>query len=98
MNDFSKNVTIPYDLFFNFVKYFYAIDDDPELYAAIDKGLQAKMEAMIKRELYSTYKDSSLSVEQREQARQQYLDKVGIPKSFRWDKNHVNNNYKPQED
>ena len=49
----------------------------------IKKGLEAKLEAMVKRELYIKYKTAPTE-EEREQARKEYLDKVGIHRDFRW--------------
>lgn len=77
----KKNVTIPEELFVDLVKYFLAdirLDED-----RIRLGLQEKLEAMVKRELYTKYKTAG-TPEEREKARQDYLEKVGIPESFRW--------------
>ena len=49
----------------------------------IKKGLEEKMEAMVRRDLYTKYKTAPTE-EEREKARQEYLDKCGIPESFRW--------------
>lgn len=77
----KKNVTIPEELFVDLVKYFLAdirLDED-----RIRFGLQAKLEAMVKRELYTKYKTAG-TPEEREKARQEYLEKEGIPEDFRW--------------
>ena len=77
----KKNVTILEELFIDLVKYFLAdirCDED-----RIRLGLQEKMEAMVKRELYTRYKTAG-TPEEREQARREYLEKVGIPENFRW--------------
>ena len=76
-----KNVTIPEELFIDLVKYFLADirwDED-----RIRSRLQEKLEAMVKRELYTRYKTAG-TPEEREKARQEYLVKVGIPENFRW--------------
>ena len=49
----------------------------------IKKGLEEKMEAMVRRDLYSKYKTAPTE-EEREKARQEYLEKVGMHRSFRW--------------
>ncbi len=49
----------------------------------IKKGLEEKLEALVRRELYTKYKTAKTE-EEREQARKEYLDKVGIQKDFRW--------------
>lgn len=42
-----------------------------------------KLDAMLNRQLYSQYKTAPTE-EQREQARQEYLDRRGVPESYRW--------------
>ena len=77
----KKNVTIPEELFIDLVKYFLADirwDED-----RIRSRLQEKLEAMVKRELYTRYKTAG-TLEEREKARQEYLEKVGVPENFRW--------------
>lgn len=77
----KKNITIQEELFIDLVKYFLAdirCDED-----RIRLGLQEKMEAMVKRELYTKYMMAG-TLEEREQARREYLEKVGIPENFRW--------------
>ena len=49
----------------------------------IKKGLEEKMEAMVRRDLYTKYKTAPPE-EEREKARQEYLEKVGMHRSFRW--------------
>ena len=76
-----KNVQISQELFLDLVR-FHLLEMD-ELSPKIKKGLEAKLEAMVKRELYTKYKTASTE-EEREQARKEYLDKVGIHRDFRW--------------
>jgi len=38
---------------------------------------------MLNRQLYSSYKTAPTE-EEREQARQEYLDRRGVPQSYRW--------------
>lgn len=38
---------------------------------------------MVRHELYAKYK-TALTPEEREEARQRYLDERGIPQSYRW--------------
>lgn len=59
--------------------------EDPAL-QELNKVLTDKLNRMVQREQYTTYKTSS-NPEEREQARQQYLDSKGIPQSFRWEEN-----------
>ena len=79
--DRLKNVQISQELFFDLVR-FHLLEME-ELVPEIQKGLEAKLEAMVKRELYTKYKTAPTE-EEREQARKEYLDKVGIHRDFRW--------------
>ena len=49
----------------------------------IKKGLEEKMEAMVRRELYTRYK-TALTEEEREKARKEYLERIGMHNDFRW--------------
>ena len=75
-----KNVQISEELFFALLKYhLLEMDVLPE----IKKGLEEKLEAMVRRDLYTKYKTAPTE-EEREKARQEYLKKVGMHRSFRW--------------
>ena len=76
-----KNVQISEELFVALLKYHLVEIDDvlPE----IKKGLEEKLEAMVRRDLYTKYKTAPTE-EEREKARQEYLEKVGMHRSFRW--------------
>ena len=76
-----KNIQISEELFFMLIKYHLLGVDD--FVAEIKKGLEEKLEALVKRELYTKYKTAKTE-EEREEARKEYLDKVGIQKDFRW--------------
>ena len=77
----SKQVQIPYELYIELVKYFLGGYTDNEEF--IKTELKTKFDSSLKRELYTLYKTAP-TPEQREQARQDYLDKIGVPPSFRW--------------
>ena len=49
----------------------------------IRRGLEEKLDAMVRHELYAKYKTAPTE-EEREQARQEYLDRRGVLESFRW--------------
>ena len=68
-----KNVQISEELFFALLKYHLLEMDDvlPE----IKKGLEEKLEAMVRRDLYTKYKTAPTE-EEREKARQEYLKKA----------------------
>ena len=76
-----KNVQISEKLFIQLVKY-HLLDVEVEK-EEIEKGLEEKLDAMAKRELYTTYKTAANPVE-KEKARQEYLNKRGVLDSFRW--------------
>ena len=76
-----KNVQISEQLFVALVKYHLLEIDD--VYPEIKKGLEKKVDALVMRELYTKYKTAPTD-EEREKARREYLDKRGVPDSFRW--------------
>lgn len=77
----NKQIQIPQSLFTEIMAYF--LLDRTDLDESIKKGLNDKLDAIVKHELYTTSKTAP-NAEQREQARQEYLEKVGVPESFRW--------------
>lgn len=78
-----KNVQIPQELFLQLVRYFCLDDTSPELYNSLKSDLEAKLDKLARHEAYTAYKTSE-SPETAEQARQRYLDMVGVHKDFRW--------------
>ena len=79
----EKNIQIPLALFSDIVKYFLLDEQDEEIAHSIRKGLIEKLDKASKHELYTKYKTAPTD-EEKEKARQEYLERVGIPKSFRW--------------
>lgn len=76
-----KNVQISQKLFVALVKYHLLEMYEEEEW--IRKELTSKMDAITKREIYSKYKTAP-SEEEREKAREEYLESVGISEAFRW--------------
>ena len=76
-----KSVQIPYDLFIDLAMYHLRGKDDFK--EEIRQGLEQKLDAMLNRQIYSRYKTAPTE-EEREQARQEYLDRRGVPQSYRW--------------
>ena len=76
-----KSVQIPYNLFVDLVLYHLNGEDDFE--KEIRQGLEQKLDAMLNRQLYSQYKTAPTE-EEREQARQEYLDRSGVLQSYLW--------------
>lgn len=79
----AKNVQIPLETFLKLCRYFFLDEPSEALETAIKRDLEAKLDALAKHELYSTYKNGATEAE-REAARQTYLDKIGVPADFRW--------------
>lgn len=79
--NYMKQIQISEELFFALVKYHLVGLED--CLPAIEKGLEQKIDAMVKRQLYTAYKTAPTEKE-REKARQEYLDKVGVHRDFRW--------------
>lgn len=76
-----KNVQISEELFVAIMRYF--ILEQVEMAPRIKQGLEKKLDAMVMRELYTKYKTSPTE-EEKERARKEYLDRRGVPESFRW--------------
>lgn len=76
-----KHVQISQELFFSLMKYF--LIGQEELLPEIQKGLEQKLDSLVMRELYTKYKTAPTE-EEREKARREYLNKRGVPDSFRW--------------
>lgn len=78
----SKNIQIPQELFIWLLRHF-LLDDD--LYDDdIKSALESKLDSIVRHNQFTAYKSATDPVE-REKARQEYLDMVGISKSFRTD-------------
>ena len=75
-----RNVQISEKLFVNIVKYF--LLEQEENLPDICRGLEKKMDALAMRELYTQYKTAPSEAD-REKARREYLDRRGVPQSFR---------------
>lgn len=76
-----KNVQISFDLFRQLVSYH--LMEDQSCSEEICKGLMEKMDRMANRQLYTKSKTAPTE-EEREKCRQEYLDRRGMPDSFRW--------------
>lgn len=73
------DTTLLYDLFDYFLRGYQ--DEDTE--RAITDALTAKLDALIRHDLYTRSKTAD-TPEAREAARQAYLDRVGMRQSYRW--------------
>lgn len=82
------NVQIPEELFFKLFRYhclqeFSEADELEDLHQEISRAIEKKLDAMAMRQIYSQSKTAT-TAEEREQARQEYLNRKGIHKDFRW--------------
>ena len=81
------NIQIPESLFYDILRYYLIASKGAEVPEELDKrvfnGLSDKVQKIADRELYTIYKTAPTE-EEREKARQKYLDSKGIPESFRW--------------
>ena len=76
-----KQVQISEDLFLSLTKYhILECHNDEE---KIVKMLKEKYDSIVNRNLYTRYKTAPTE-EEKEKARQEYLDRKGIHSSFRW--------------
>ena len=76
-----KNVQISQELFIRLIRLLvFESDEDTDL---IKKELEDKMEKLARHEIYSKFKTAPTEAE-KEKARQDYLDMVGMHKDFRW--------------
>lgn len=78
-----KTYQISEELFLNLCDYFLDGCQDQGTYNEIKKEISAKYNAIMRRMLFSAYKDSHRGSLTRESARQQYLNYASIPDSFR---------------
>ena len=70
-----KKVQIDYELFRKLI--FYHLGSDDQYEEDIRNGLEEKLDALVRHELYTKYKTAP-SEEEQEKARQEYLDKRGV--------------------
>lgn len=76
-----KNVQISKELFVKLIKYHHF--EMYEFENEIKNDLEKKLNSIVMREHYTTYKTAPTEQE-REEARKKYLDERGVPESFRW--------------
>lgn len=81
------NIQIPENLFYDIIRYYLIASKGEAIPEELDKrvfdGLSDKVQKIADRELYTIYKTAPTE-EEKEKARQEYLDRKGIPESFRW--------------
>ena len=78
-----KTYQISEELFLDLCDYFLDGCQDQETFDEIKKQILAKVSSIMRRSFFSAYKDARKGSIARESARQQYLNYVFIPDSFR---------------
>lgn len=76
-----RNVQISQELFMQLIRFHLMEDESCE--KEINQELEKKLDRMVMRDLFGKSKTAP-TVEEREQARKEYLDRRGVPESFRW--------------
>lgn len=79
-----KMVQISEELFLDLCRVLIGGIDSPATVDRATQGLREKLDRIVARELYTTMHDTTKSPQEREEARQAYLDSRGIHHSFRW--------------
>ena len=79
--DNTENVQISQELFMQLLRFHLVEDEGCE--KEIKQGLEKKLDKMVMRDLYGKFKTAPTE-EERERARKEYLDRRGVPESFRW--------------
>ena len=75
------NVQISQDLFMRLLRFH--LMEDVSCERKIRQELENKLDRMVMRDLYGKSKTATTE-EEREQVRKEYLDRRGVPESFRW--------------
>lgn len=94
MTEKTKQVQIPEETFFDALMICHSVLDDEirdcldqdklKIVERFQKALEVKLDKIVLRDIYTKSKDSNLTDEEREKARQEYLDRKGIHANFRY--------------
>lgn len=76
-----RNVQISQELFMQLLRFHLMGDESCE--KEIKQELEKKLDKTVMRDLFGKSKTAPAE-EEREQARKEYLDRRGVPESFRW--------------
>ena len=76
-----KNVQISQELFMQLLRLH--LMEDVGCESEIKQELEKKLDKMVMRDLYGKFKTAPTE-EERERARKEYLNRRGVPESFRW--------------
>ncbi len=81
----EKQVQIPEALYGAMVLYILGDKRDEKTFQYIKQGVYEKLDRQLAHEHYTRYKTAPTEQE-KEEARQKYLEAAGIPDSYRWGK------------
>ena len=76
-----RDVQISQDLFMQLLRFH--LIEDVSCEWEIRQELENKLDRMVMRDLYGKFKTAPTE-EERERARKEYLNRRGVPESFRW--------------
>ena len=80
----TKSILLDYDLFVDLYVYACRHSEEDDLqFIRLCVGVKKKLDAMTRHNMYSLYK-SGVSEDIRGEARQDYLNAIGLLDSFRW--------------
>jgi hypothetical protein len=79
----AKQIQIEQQLFIDLYKLIVLDCCNADTYNNIKQQLENKFNKMLNHSLYSKYKTAP-TTEEKEQARQDYLNRIGMSSSFRW--------------
>lgn len=90
----NKQIKVPLKLITDVAVLLYQLDNeeyDIKLKNAIQEQINVKLEAMQKREQFTTYKTAPVGSDEREKARQEYIKIADISQSFVSATEHLHN-------
>lgn len=88
----SKNIQMPMEFVMDVYRLILRLDESKmdsgtkTLCKRIEAQVEAKIDAMARREVYTRYKTGVPGSDEREEARHEYLERAGISKSFQTSK------------
>ena len=74
----NKTVQIPLEIFIDLVKIHLGGINDIDILERVSNALENKLDAIVRRENYTAYKNKNLTDEERERARIKYLNSIGM--------------------
>jgi len=80
----GRNIQIGIELFVDLLDYIIRhAEEGEEQYERIRQGVLKKIDSLLKHELYTLYKTGA-TADVRAKARDEYLEAIGLQKSYRW--------------